>query len=79
MKFVKTIKGDYVNANFIKDIHIDTLDDGSCYVAARVNWYCEMLKIFSCDPKSTTQFDPRAEAQAWLDNLVTKLNGEESE
>jgi len=81
MKFIKTEDGRYINADLVREFFVipDDDNDGGYIACAQMEdstFVSEKLKKFSCDPKSTTQFDPRAEAHAWLDELVAELNGD---
>lgn len=81
MKFIRTSGGQYINADLVRGFFVipDGDNDGGYIACAQMEYdpvVYEILKNFSCDPKSTTQFDPRAEAQGWLDNLVAELNGD---
>lgn len=80
MKFIKAENGDYVNVETIEAFKITNSGiDGEVrplksFVIAYTHIGRCVLIEFSCDPKSTTQFDPKEEAQAWLDNLIAELN-----
>ena len=75
MKFIKTDNGLYIRADQLIGFQVAERTSGKFEAHAKlVTKELLVLKTFSCDPKSTTQFDPEAEAQAWLDNFVAKLN-----
>ena len=74
MKCIKTADGWYINQNKIDSFNIMQPDEKRADVCAWIDETRWVLKRFSCDPKSTTQFDPKAEAQAWLDNLIIVLS-----
>lgn len=79
MKFIKTISGDYINPALVE--YFSTGDDSAHKgaVFAHFSRGRRIIKEFRCDPKSTTQFDPKEAAQAWLDDFVAELNGEQNE
>ena len=82
MKFIKTENGNYLNVELVREFFIVKDErNGDGYVACAqmrdfAAGYCK-LQTFACDPKSTTQFDPKEAAQAWLDDFVAKLNEED--
>lgn len=79
MKFIKTADGWYISQNNIDAFNIIQPDKNRADVCAWIDETRWALKRFSCDPKSTTQFDPKDAAQAWLDNLINELNGGNSQ
>ena len=75
MKFIKTTDGWYIDQSKIDSFKvIETNKPKGFAVCAFIEDDRWGLKEFSCDSLSTTQFDPKEAAQAWLDNFVTKLN-----
>ncbi|MBO4779468.1 MAG: hypothetical protein J5497_02405 [Selenomonadaceae bacterium] len=77
MKFIKTADGWYINRDKTEGFTVRETKSKGFNVCAYIDESCWTLKTFLCDPKSTTQFDPKAEAQAWLDNLIAGLDKEE--
>ena len=84
MKFIKTVDDGYIRTDRINNLYVLINDTSNLdrYGAANVmavddNNRVYRLKIYSRDPKSTTQFDPQEAAQAWLDNLVSELSKED--
>lgn len=79
MKFVKTIGGRYINLLHIRKFFLSYIDKNECKVEAQIsdtlngNCECYVLKRFKVDPNSATQFDAKAEAQAWLDKFIAEL------
>jgi len=80
-KFIKTMDGSYICADKIAVLTIGRYKvyrakDSGFAVNAQIDGCSFELVQFACDPKSTTQFNPKAAAQAWLDNFVKELNKE---
>lgn len=79
MKFIKTADGWYIDQNKIDSFTVakyfgtDGKGEGfaACAYIYGQRW---RLKEFALDPSSATQFDPKAEAEAWLDKFIAKLN-----
>ena len=82
MKFIKTTDDCYINSDKIDSFTvIKQFVPGKKFahysvIAHRESQYWS-LKEFVCYPDDETQFDPKVEAQAWLDKLVSKINGED--
>ena len=77
MKFIKTLDGEWLNVAQVNHFDIESEAENSYTVFARSGEWDYALIEFFCDPKSTTQFDPKEAAQAWLDDFIAKLNLEE--
>lgn len=77
MKFIKTIEGWYINRDKIEGFIVREIKSKGFYVCAYIDESYWTLKTFLCDPQSTTQFDPKAEAYEWLDNLIAELDEED--
>lgn len=67
MKFIKTVDGGYVNANLVKYFFTGAEDVNEYAVYARFKEWDYIL----------SKFADKAEAQAYLDNLVAELNSED--
>lgn len=78
MKFIKIKNGLYIRTDQIIGAQVSKgRSDNIFEVQAKlVSGELLLLIAFSCDPKSTTQFDPKEAAQTWLDDFVAKLNEE---
>ena len=75
MKFIENESGLYIRADQIVGFQVTKRRNGNFAVDAKlITGELLQMKTFACDPKSTTQFDPKEAAQAWLDNFVAKLN-----
>lgn len=79
MKYIKTADGWYIAKDKIDsfavaeyfDKHGKSAGFAACAYIYGQRW---RLKEFANDPKSTTHFDPEAEAYGWLDKFVAELN-----
>ena len=77
MKFIKNSLGGYFNSTQVEVFYIESIPNLYASVKARlINGDIYTLKDYETNPKSATQFDLKAEAQAWLDKLVCKINGD---
>ena len=80
-RFIKTADGSYINSDKIDSFTvIKHFAPGKKFahyavMANRESQYWS-LKEFVCYPDDETQFDPKVEAQAWLDKLVSEINGD---
>ena len=63
MKFIKTSNGGYVNTNCVKNFYLDVWSSTTLVKADTGEVAC-----------SLAEFTDKAEAQAYLDNLVAELN-----
>lgn len=72
-KEIQTVDGEYIDVNRVDRFYISKFCSGCFEVKAVVDGCGYIIKSFSCDPYSSTQFDPAIEAQAWLDDFIKKL------
>ena len=69
MKFIKTADGEYINTTKIHEFHIGSAVDGyPVYAKMRFHDFRDCV---------LNKFSTEAEAQAWLDKFITKLNTED--
>lgn len=79
MKFIKNSLGGYFNLSQVEVFYIESTRFGNLYASVKarlINGDIYTLKDYELDPKSATQFDLKAEAQAWLDKFVSEINGD---
>ena len=77
MKFIKIKNGLYIRTDQIIGAQVSERSSSSFEVHAKlVTGELLLLTTFTCDPKSTTQFDPEEAARVWLEHFIAELNSE---
>ena len=75
MKFVRTISGDYVNITWIERFF---LINGDVNIITAFPDFDEGTADYTCCKHVIKRFTSNAEAQAWLDAFVAKINKEKT-